>query len=78
MQVKDETSFFPSLLNLLLYMVNRRRCVLGWFLPHSIGIDSSQFCSCIAMNDSIRIDHWYDFEDVIIIKGVICLNCLDH
>ena len=78
MQVKDETSFFPSLLDLLLYMVNRRRCVFGWFLPHSIGINSSQFRSCIAVNDSIRIDHRYDLEDVIIVKSVICLNCLDH
>lgn len=78
MQVKDETSLFPSLLNLFLDMVDGRRDVLGWFLPDSVGINSSQLCSRIAVNNSVRIDHWNDLEDVVVIERVACLNCLYH
>lgn len=78
MQIKDEAGFFPSFLNLLLDVVNGRSSVLRWLLPYSIRIYSSQFCSSVAVNDSIRVDHWYDLEDVVIVEGVACLNCLDH
>ena len=78
MQVKDEASLFPCFLNFFLDMVDGRRGVLGWFLPDSVGIYSGQLCSRIAVNNSIRIDHWNDLEDIVIVKRVVCLNCLYH
>lgn len=78
MKIKYKTGLFLGLLNLFFDMIDRRCGIFGRFLPNSIRIDSCQFCPCIAMNDTIWIDHRDDLKDIVVEESVLSLDCLHH
>ena len=77
-EIKYKTSFIFSFKYLFLDVINSRSDIFRRFLPNSIRIDTSKFCSSVAMYNSIRIEHGYDFENVAIIKWVAILHCFKH
>jgi hypothetical protein len=77
-QIEDETGLILSFNNLFFDIMNSRRDCFGGLFPNPVRVDSCEFSPSVAVNDSIRIDHGYDFEDVIIIEGISFLASFDH
>jgi len=59
--------------HVLFEKVNLRMDVRHWITPASIEVNPSQWRSRIANNHSIRIDHWNQFDYVIIQYRIILL-----
>ena len=88
MNITDQEDFsvFLKLFNHHFGMIYGRMQLLIWINPLPIKVNSSQITSCIAINDTIRVQHWYDFEYEVVAEDPrsqarpyqIVNNALDH
>ena len=55
-----------------------RSYCLWWSFPCSIWINTRYLSSCVAVNDSIWIDHWNNFEKIRVIERTFDLMSFNH
>jgi len=73
-QIKHKTGLMLGLQDLFLDVIDRRGDNFGRLLPYPIGVDASEFRPGIAMDNSVRVDHGHNLEDIVVIErtGVLC------
>lgn len=40
------------------------------FFPSAVGINAGEFCSGVAVDDPVWVDHGYYFEDIVLVEGI--------
>lgn len=70
-KVEDKSVLFPSLQNEFFDLIDSWSGCSGRTFPCSIWVYPSYLCSRVAMNDSIRINHWNNFEGVVIKRPIL-------
>ena len=64
--VKHKTALLMDSLHEALRMENGWVKCLTWSLPSSIQIAPGETASIISVNNTVRIEHGYDFEDKVL------------
>lgn len=69
-QIQNHTSLFFSFKYLLFEVVRDRSDSLMSFFPSAVGINAGEFCSGVAVDDPVWVDHGYYFEDIVLVEGI--------